>query len=402
MKKGFNCTVKLYFNKKRNQHYFRYQLPSERIGTRINNKGIEVPTYKNVFLRPDEYVPLSWYNSQRQWFAEPTSQTQKSWNKNTQKILDEMLMERQYEVNQGRIPNTDKLTGGDNIDFFKYLDDWIDKNESYRNSTIKGYFSLKKHLEDYYGKYLPFQLINNDFIRRFEKHLLKAENFQGGKISQVTANKYISNLQFICYQALNERIIDRVEFTKIKQTKAKSKSKDYLTEEELQLFIDTPTKYINLKKWFLFSCLTGIPMRESTEIKWRDIKDYEEYSIIEYERVKTKEHYRLKFNKKGRQIIGDRRDDEDKVFPYLSKKNPLYNGLQKIVDDAGIKKHITPHCGRTTFAGLFYSKTKDPLALMKVMGHKDFKTTMAYIKKFKDETENIMPEFEDLNIEMVF
>ena len=139
MKKGFNCTVKLYFNKKRNQHYFRYQLPSERIGTRINNKGAEVPTYKNVFLRSDEYVPLSWYNSQRQWFAEPTSQTQKSWNKNTQKILDEMLMERQYEVNQGRIPNADKLTGGDNIDFFKYLDDWIDKNESYRNSTIKGY-----------------------------------------------------------------------------------------------------------------------------------------------------------------------------------------------------------------------------------------------------------------------
>lgn len=402
MKKGFNCTVKLYFNKTRNQHYFRYLLPSKPNGTYINSKGEVKPKYDTVYLRSTEYVPKNFYNSQRQWFAEPTTQSQKAWNKNTQKILDEMLMERQYEVNQGRIPNADKLTGSDNIDFFKYLDDWIDKNESYSNSTIKGYSSLKKHLKDYHGKYLPFQLINNDFIKRFEKHLLKAENFQGGKISQVTANKYISNLQFICYQALNERLIDRVEFTKIKQTKAESKSKDYLTEEELQLFIDTPTKYVNLKKWFLFSCFTGIPLIESTLIEWRDIKDYKEYHMIDYKRVKSKKYYRLRFNKKARQIMGDRRDDEDKVFPYLSKKNTLYKGLQKIVDDAGIKKHITPHCGRTTFAGLYYNATKDPLGLMKAMGHKDFKTTMRYIKKFTEDTDDTMPEFEDLNIKMAF
>ena len=66
MNKGFKCTVKLYFSKTRNQHYFRYLLPSEKVGTKINSKSKEVPIYKHVFLRPDEYVPLSWYNSQLQ------------------------------------------------------------------------------------------------------------------------------------------------------------------------------------------------------------------------------------------------------------------------------------------------------------------------------------------------
>ena len=401
MNKGFNCTVKLYFSKKRNQHYFRYLLPSERVGTKINSNGKEVPIYKHVFLRPDEYVSLSWYNSQHQWFAEPTSQAQKAWNKKTQEELDKMLIERQYEINSGRIPNANSITGIDNIDFFKYLDNWIDKNEGYKESTIKGYIALKKHLKVFHGNYLPFQLINNDFIKRFEKHLLKAENFKGGRISPVTTNKYSSNLQFICYQGLNERIINRVEFTKIKKMKAKSKSKDYLNEEELQLFINTPTKYVNLKKWFLFSCFTGIPFEESTEIKWEHLKDYKEYSMIEYKRVKTEKFYRLKINNKARQIIGDRKGDVDRIFPYLSKNNNLYDGLRKIVEDAGIKKHITPHCARNTFAGLYYSKTKDPLKLMKVMGHKDFKTTMVYIKKFQEETDDIMPEFEDLSIEMM-
>ena len=62
--------------------------------------------------------------------------------------------------------------------------------------------------------------------------------------------------------------------------------------------------------------------------------------------------------------------------------------------DAEIYKKITPHCARATFAGLFYNETKDPLKLMNVMGHKDFKTTMRYIKMFVETSEDYMPEFE--------
>ena len=48
---------------------------------------------------------------------------------------------------------------------------------------------------------------------------------------------------------------------------------------------------------------------------------------------------------------------------------------------AGVRKKITPHCGRATFANLFVRvpgyNIKD---LMELMGHKEVKTTLSYIK----------------------
>lgn len=58
-----NCNVKLYYNVKKNLHYYRYPLKAKAIGVRINNKGIEVPVYKENRLRSDEYVNRDFYKT---------------------------------------------------------------------------------------------------------------------------------------------------------------------------------------------------------------------------------------------------------------------------------------------------------------------------------------------------
>ena len=392
-KKGFDCTVKLYFKKERGQHFFRYELPAEKTGTKTNSKGKEVPTYKKNFLRPDEYLPLSWYNSQRQWFPEPSSQAQRARNKNTQSLLDKLLMERQYLIDNGTIPKVDKIGGGD-IDFFKFLDKWISEKK-YTDSTKAGYRSLVSRLKTFHkSSYLPFEIINNDFLRRFENWLLNTNQTLKGPVSQNTANKRIGDIEYICYQALNDRIIDRVEFTKRKKKRGETKAKDFLTKEEIEILITTPMPYEPIKRWFLFSCFSGIPFNECKNLVWHQINDYLDHSTIKYTRAKSRKEYTLRINKTARKQIGERKDANERVFPVLKKGDTLYKSLQKWVDDAQIQKKITPHCGRTTFAGLFYNETKDPLKLMKVMGHEDFKTTMRYIKKFTEVSEDYMPEFE--------
>ena len=59
-----DCNVKLYFNVKKNLHYYRYPLKAEPIGVRINKNGMEVPQYKERRLRSDEYVNRNFYKSQ--------------------------------------------------------------------------------------------------------------------------------------------------------------------------------------------------------------------------------------------------------------------------------------------------------------------------------------------------
>lgn len=393
-KKGFNCTVKLYYKKERGQHFFRYELPAEKTGTKINSRGKEVQTYKKIFLRPDEYLPLSWYNSQRQWFPEPSSQAQRAWNKKTQSELDKLLIERQYYIDNGTIPNIDKIGGNDRIDFFKYLEKWLSENE-YSDSTRAGYRSLVSRLKIFHkSSYLPFEIINNDFLRRFENWLLNTDQTLKGGVNQNTANKRVGEIEYICYQALNDKLIDRVEFTKRKKKKGKTEDKDFLKKEEIEKLIATPMPYEPIKRWFLFSCFSGLPFFESKLLCWHQINDYNDHSVIKYTREKSFNNNNLRINLTARKQLGERKDANERVFPALKRGTTLNKSIQKWVDDAGINKKVTPHCARVTFSGLYYLETKDPLRLMKVMGHKDFKTTMRYIKRFVETSEDYMPEFE--------
>ena len=61
---------------------------------------------------------------------------------------------------------------------------------------------------------------------------------------------------------------------KIKGITGEYQRHDYLTPEEFKLMYDTPTPYMNktqTRRFFIFSCLTGLPHRECIELKWKDI-----------------------------------------------------------------------------------------------------------------------------------
>ena len=63
-----NCNVKLYFNRKKNLHFYRYPLKAEAIGVKTNKDGIEVPSYKERRLRSDEYVKKGGCKSIRMYY----------------------------------------------------------------------------------------------------------------------------------------------------------------------------------------------------------------------------------------------------------------------------------------------------------------------------------------------
>lgn len=61
---------------------------------------------------------------------------------------------------------------------------------------------------------------------------------------------------------------------------------------------------------------------------------------------------------------------------------------------SGVRKKITPHCGRATFANLFIKipayNIKD---LMHIMGHSEVKTTLSYIGTSKLEMTQAIRKF---------
>ena len=53
--------------------------------------------------------------------------------------------------------------------------------------------------------------------------------------------------------------------------------------------------------------------------------------------------------------------------------------------NAGIKKKITPHTARHTFATNFAMSDGNPLVLQQILGHSDFKATKVYLQMAEEK-----------------
>jgi site-specific recombinase XerD len=61
---------------------------------------------------------------------------------------------------------------------------------------------------------------------------------------------------------------------------------------------------------------------------------------------------------------------------------------QRIQDKANIEQSITPHKWRHTFASRFNENNGNTFVLMKLLGHKDIKTTQRYVTVSLDTIKN--------------
>ena len=389
-----NCNVKLYFNVKKNLHYYRYPLKAEAIGVRINKNGIEVPNYKERRLRSDEYVNRDFYRTFP--FHIPgenrkLSHTKERNNRLSEEQLEKGRYERQIQLDRGVIPNDNKKGSGDFYEFYNY---WVEDKE-YSYSTLSGYRSLINKLKSFTKRIdLSFDLIDYEFVRKFEYFMQTKPVSARGIMTQVSINKRIQDLIYLLWQAHNAKVILVHPVPNYNYKNAESKKKDFLTKDEFYHLNNTKCDYPVIRNYFLFSCLTGLPAQECRNLKWGEVKETERGSVIEYERQKTSAKWTIPISNDARQLMGKRMGNDDFVFFLLPKGSSLNDKIKKWVFAADINKHITPHSARNTFAGFYYGINKDPFGLMKAMGHKDLKTTQRYIDRYLDHySSNVMPSF---------
>jgi site-specific recombinase XerD len=79
------------------------------------------------------------------------------------------------------------------------------------------------------------------------------------------------------------------------------------------------------------------------------------------------------------ELLRPKVNENDKVFAGL-KKWDVDRILPVWIAKSGIKKHITFHCFRHTYATLQLSSGTDIYTISKMLGHKNVKTTQIYAK----------------------
>jgi len=309
----------------------------------------------------------------------------KQMNKQTLLIAEKVRVERLHQIqNEGfGFKQPEKKYNTYNQYFFELL-----KERRRTGINQCTWESIYKHLNNY-NKSILFTEINERYLEEFKSYL-------SNKLSVNSASSYFNIIKHTIHEAYRRRLIKEDYALRVKCIKQVDTNREYLTIEEVRSLINTECRYEVLKRAFLFSCLTGLRWSDVHNLKWKDIRDIDGVSHIVFTQKKTKNAEVLPISQNAIELMGDKGDDNDKVFIGLRYSSYFNTALFTWVTNAGIKKHITFHCARHTNAVMLLNNGVDIYTVSKMLGHKELKTTSIYAKvmnKTKIEAVEKLPTF---------
>ncbi|WP_438973022.1 site-specific integrase [Polaribacter sp.] len=276
------------------------------------------------------------------------------------------------------------------INLFKDHNKQVEKliGNGYSAGTLERYKTVCKHLQEFMKhtyNVSDFRLnkINHKFITDFEFYL-KSER----ECAHNTTIKYIKNFKKIVRIAIANDWIVKDPFLNYK-VQLKEVKREFLSEEEMQTMLDKDlhTHRLELvRDIFIFCCYTGLA--------YSDVKKLSKDSIvigidgdkwIKTNRTKTGTRSSIPLLPPALKILKKYENSPLSVskgvlLPVLSnQKSNAY--LKEIADLCVIKKNLTTHLARHTFATtVTLSNGVGIESVSKMLGHTSIKTTQHYAK----------------------
>lgn len=279
----------------------------------------------------------------------------------------------------------------------------VGKDFSYR--TLQRYKTTKKHLgkfieNNYSLKDFRVNKIDIIFINAFIYFLKTEQN-----LSHNSALKYIAYFKKIIRVAYANGWLDKDPFYNFK-LRTNIIDKEFLSNDELTKLIQSDfsiPRLQHVRDVFVFSCYTGLAYVDIEKLKENNIViGIDGKRWIKLNRTKTKTLSSIPILPIAEQIISKYSGQtkfNGKLLPVYS--NQRTNGyLKEIANLTGIKKKLTFHMARHTFATTVTLSNGVPLeSVSKMLGHRSLKTTQHYAKildiKLSEDMKNLRTRFEN-------
>ncbi|SHG89544.1 site-specific integrase [Flagellimonas flava] len=254
--------------------------------------------------------------------------------------------------------------------------------------TWKRYFTTRNHIaefirHEYKREDLPFQDVDLKFITRFEYFMKSVKD-----CNHNSALKYINNFKKIVRLAVANGWIARDPFYNYK-VKFKWVDREFLSTEELQRLVDLEINWPRIdmvRDMFVFCCYTGLAYIDVKNLTQDNlVRNIDGELWIEAKRTKTDAKFSIPLLPNALAILAKHKHhpkvmNGECVLPILSnQKSNAY--LKEIADLCGIKKNLTTHLARHTFATTVTLSNGVPIETVgKMLGHKNLRATQHYAK----------------------
>ncbi len=267
--------------------------------------------------------------------------------------------------------------------FIEYFDKvTVRRHANSSTSILINWQRAVEFLKQFAGDTLLFSQINNRVAEEYKRFLLTAPlgGNKKGTISQNTASTYFSIFKAALKQAFIDGYLTVDLSAKIKGIQDQESRREYLSVDELNTLASTPCERDVLKRAALFSALTGLRHCDIQKLRWKEINIDGNQARLHFTQQKTKGVEYMPISEQALQLCGEPEKPEKFVFEDLPDPSWISHPLKKWVVAAGIKKKITFHCFRHTYATLQLSSGTDIYTVSKMLGHTNVKTTQIYAK----------------------
>lgn len=279
----------------------------------------------------------------------------------------------------------------DRLDFIQF---WEREAEHRRKSGVVVLSSYQTELQSLtrlkkYVSHLNFNDISPEFLEAFEGFLRKNMKLQAS-----TTHKTIKHFKTYFRKAGVRGIKTADPFKHYTMPKPETSKIVWLRKEELyrlrelhaSSFLNSTQRHV--LSAFLFAAHTGL--RKSD---WNKVtpENFNENGFLVFVPHKTRRH--------SKQL---RIPVPDLARQYLNEKAPLLDlysdqatnrTLKEIARICDIKKQVTTHVARHTFASLFIQSGGNVVALQKILGHSKIEDTMIYVHLHTKDLETEMQVF---------
>lgn len=171
----------------------------------------------------------------------------------------------------------------------------------------------------------------------------------------------------------------------------------YLTIDELRAMQSARCEFPEIKRAFMFSCLTGLRRSDIIKLTWGEVHRQGEFTRIIFRQKKTGGQEYIDITPQAAELIGERgkHQSTDLVFGDIHSPSTTNAYLREWALRAGVDKNISFHCGRHTFATLMLDIGTDIYTVSKLLGHRELTTTQIYAKvmdKNKQAAVTLIPD----------
>lgn len=289
-------------------------------------------------------------------------------------------------------------------EFLEHLE--IEKNRSPK--TIENY---KHYLERFLGwsKATAPSDITFDLIRSYRLHLNRLADSKGKNLKKITQNYHVIAIRnFLKYLA--KRDIKSLAAEKIEVGKNRTKEIEFLTPEELQRLLESPSaqdiKSLRDKAILELLFSAGLRVSELTSLNRDQLNlNRQEFSVrgkgdkIRIVFISNDARYALE------RYLEKRMDIDEALFVRYSTINESAKGtkrltprsVQRIVKfyaaKAGIVKDVHPHTLRHSFATDLLSNGADIRSVQTMLGHSSIITTQIYTHVTNKQLKEIHQKF---------